>query len=130
METNVTPSTHSAFEFSEEQNTVIKSLSAAMRWVGAVLLVVGALQCLGGILNAATGGLPNLLQGIICIIFAVFTYRAADAFRRIVDSVGEDVTHLMVALNSLRSLYRLQVIILAVAATILILALFAGFIRS
>ncbi len=130
MEPNVTASTESVFEFNDQQNTVIKSLSSAMRWVGAVMLVIGALQCIIGLVTVARGGLAALFQGAILLVFAVFTYKAADAFRRIVDSTGEDITHLMRALCSLRSLYRLQVTILAVAATLLILVFFTGFVRS
>ncbi len=133
METNVITSAEPAFEFSEQQNTVIKSLSSAMRWVGAVMLVIGAVQCIAGALTlGADRGQTSkfaeypqagILQGAILIIFAVFTYKAAYAFRRIVISAGQDITHLMTALASLRALYRLQVIILAVAA----LALIVGF---
>ena len=110
------------FEFSEEQNAVIKSLSSAMRWVGAVLLVVGALQCVAGLITIGRQGLPTLVQGAILLIFAVFTYNAAYAFRRVVDSAGHDITNLMTALGSLRNLYRLQVVIMAVVAFLLIVS--------
>ena len=130
MEPNLPPSLESSFEFSKEQNVVIKSLSTCMRWVGAVLLVVGALLCIAGVLRLADGGLASLLTGIIYVVIAVFTYQAANAFRRVVDSTGQDVNHLMAALGSLRNLYRLQVIILAVAALFLIVSLGLLFISS
>ena len=120
MEPDVAASSEPAYEFSEEQNTVIKSLSSAMRWVGAVMLVLGALQCLTGLVTLPPGGLAALFEGAILILFAVFTYKAAAAFRQIVDSTGQDITYLMKALCSLRALYRLQVIILVVAAFVLI----------
>ena len=122
METNTTAVTEPGFEFNEQQNATIKSLASCMRWVGAVMLVIGALQCIVGVVTIAKQGLPSLLQGLILIVFAVFTYKAADAFRRIVDSSGQDIAHLMVALSSLRSLYRLQVIILAIVGLILIIS--------
>jgi hypothetical protein len=122
MEPNTTVAAESGFEFNEEQNATIKSLSTSMRWVGAVMLVIGALQCIAGVLTVAKGGLPSLLQGFILIVFAVFTYKAAYAFRRIVDSAGQDITHLMTAICSLRNLYRLQVILLALAALLLIVS--------
>ena len=86
------------------------------------MLVIGALQCIAGVLTLAKEGLPNLLQGFILVVFAVFTYKAAYAFRRIVDSAGQDITHLMAALCSLRNLYRLQVILLALAALVVIVS--------
>ena len=48
--------------------------------------------------------------------------QAAGAFREIVDSQGDDIQHLMSALSLLRSLYRLQVILLCIALTFLVLA--------
>ncbi len=120
MEPNVTAPTESAYEFSEEQNKVLKSLSNAMRWVGAVMLVVGVLQFVAGLFTMDKGGLATSVQGAIVVIFAVYTYKAAYAFRRIVDSAGQDIAHLMAAICSLRNLYRLQVIILAMAALALL----------
>ena len=79
MEPDVNVTTQPGFEFSEEQNKTIKSLSSDMRWVGAVFLVVGALACLGGVLTLAKGGLGNLLQGIILIVFAVNKWRPSGA---------------------------------------------------
>lgn len=121
-EPNLAVPAEPGYEFSEQQNTVIKSLASAMRWVGAVMLVMGALQCLIGLVTVARGGLAALFQGAILIVFAVFTYRAAVAFRQIVGSTGQDITYLMTALCSLRNLYRLQVIILGVAALALIVS--------
>ena len=111
------------FEFNDQQNQVIKSLASAMRWIGAVLMVVGALMAIAGILSIGGKGAASLLQGVLWLIIAFWTYKAAGAFRKIVDSQGNDVHHLMQALRSLLNLYRIQVILLAVFALILIVSL-------
>ena len=111
------------FEFNDQQNQVIKSLASAMRWIGAVLMVVGALMAIAGILSIGGKGAASLLQGVLWLIIAFWTYKAAGAFRKNVDSQGNDVHHLMQALRSLLNLYRIQVILLAVFALILIVSL-------
>lgn len=103
------------YEFSEEQNQIIKSLALYMKVLAIVLLVVGGLMVLASVALVASIGTPAivlLVEGGLILTFGIFTQRAASAFRQIVASAGADVGHLMSALVSLRGLYRLQVILL------------------
>ncbi|MCB9548515.1 MAG: hypothetical protein H6706_22125 [Myxococcales bacterium] len=51
------------------------------------------------------GTLAGALQALILLISGVYVRRSAAAFRRIVDSAGRDITHLIDALISLRGLF-------------------------
>lgn len=51
------------------------------------------------------GALAGALQALILIISGVYVRRSANSFRRIVDSQGRDISHLMDALVSLRGLF-------------------------
>jgi hypothetical protein len=64
--------------------------------------------------------LSALFQGAVAVVLGGFTLQAAGAFRQIVDSRWDDIGHLMTALGALRSLYRLQVILLLCLALVLL----------
>lgn len=51
------------------------------------------------------GVLAGALQALILIMGGVYVRRSAKAFRQIVDSAGQDITHLISALTSLRGLF-------------------------
>ena len=51
------------------------------------------------------GALAGALQALILIISGVYVRRSANSFRRIVESQGRDISHLMDALVSLRGLF-------------------------
>jgi hypothetical protein len=107
-----------AYEFSREQNEVIASLAFNMKIVGVVSLIAGALLVVGGFVLLAKGGVPAFIQGVLALVIGGFTVQAAAAFRRIVESQGDDIGHLMTALGALRSLYRLQVFLLCIALVV------------
>jgi len=116
-----------AYEFSSEQNEVIASLASNMRMVGVVSLIGGGLLVVAGCFLFAKGGASALIQGAVGMVVGGFTVQAAGAFRQIVDSRGDDIGHLMSALGTLRSLYRLQVILLLCSALLLLGVLFSRF---
>jgi hypothetical protein len=113
-----------AYEFSPEQNEVIASLASNMWMVGVVSLIGGGLLVVAGCFQFAKGGGSALIQGAVAVVLGGFTVQAAGAFRQIVDSRGDDIGHLMTALGVLRSLYRLQVILLLCLALALLGLLF------
>jgi hypothetical protein len=107
------------YEFSPEQNEVIASLASNMKMVGVVSLIGGGLLVVCCVLFAK-GGASVLIQGALALVLGGFTVQAAGAFRQIVDSRKDDIGHLMTALGTLRSLYRLQVILLLCLALALL----------
>lgn len=95
------------FEFNTSQNALFGDLAQKMGFVGLLFIVLGALTILGGIFNGIEG-LSNILGGILYILIGLWTKNASDAFQRIVDTQGSDITNLMTALGQLRKLYTLQ----------------------
>ena len=83
-----------------------------MKIVGIVSLISGGGLVLAGCAWFNRGGVFNLVQGLLALAVAGFTLAAADSFRQIVDSRGDDVANLMSALRALRGLYWLQVMLL------------------
>jgi hypothetical protein len=112
-----------AYEFSPEQNEVIAGLASNMKIVGVISRIGGGLLVVAGCVVPAKGAGSALIQGAFGMVVGGFTVQAAGAFRHIVDSRGDDVGHLMTALGTLRSLYRLQDFFLCLALfAVLVLA--------
>ncbi len=96
------------YEFNNTQNQLIRELSAKMRFVSYFLIGLGILAAIGGIIQIASGGLGNIVYGIIQIVIGFWTQKAASNFRKIVDTQGNDIDNLMDSLGELRKLYTLQ----------------------
>jgi hypothetical protein len=121
------------YEFSSSQNELIKNLAEKMRFVSYFLIGVGVLIAVGGAITLLRGGIANIITGVVQIVIGVWTNKAAAAFKRIVDTEGNDIENLMGALGELRKLYNLQYWLLILtfifAALGVLLAIIASFSR-
>jgi len=121
------------YEFSSSQNELIKNLAEKMRFVSYFLIGVGVLIAVSGAIALLRGGIANIITGVVQIVIGVWTNKAAAAFKRIVDTEGNDIENLMGALGELRKLYNLQYWLLILtfifAALGVLLAIVAGFSR-
>ncbi|MFB2833889.1 DUF5362 family protein [Floridanema evergladense] len=110
------------YEFSSSQNELIKNLADKMRFVAYFLIAGGVLGVIGGLLNLRVG-VGSIINGIVYILIGVWTNNAASAFRRIVETTGNDIENLMGALGELRKLYTLQYWLLIIALVFIAIAL-------
>jgi hypothetical protein len=103
------------YEFTSEENQIVKSLARNMKFVGVLYTLLGLLVgvlCGLTILGQTMLGVSYLLQTILLVLFGVWVNNASNSFRKIVETTGEDIPHLMTAIDSLRKLYRLQFVLL------------------
>lgn len=116
------------YEFSAPENVVIRQLIDAMRFVAAASLALGAFDLLLGAAGLLTQGraalgpaLGNFVQSLVFVLIGVWLQRAVDAFNKVVETTGDDVTHLLNALNELTRVFSLQrtVFVLALIVTVL-----------
>jgi hypothetical protein len=129
-------STGQQYEFTESQNDLIGRLAYKMRGVGVFFAVIGfiyiGLAVLTGVLayNKLSGGevatliMVYGLGGLVYAAVGIWTRQGAAEFRKIVDTRGSDITHLMNALDSLHKLYSLIYTIIMVVLVALV-AIFA-----
>src|SRR5262245_45915233 len=96
----------SAFEFTESENAVVGGLAARMHLVGLFTLGVGLFVILVGVIIV---NVPSILSGTLYSVIGLWTDRASASFRKISDTRGKDMAHLIVALRDLRNLYTLQI---------------------
>jgi hypothetical protein len=114
-----------SYEFDEGQNELIGALANRMSWVANFMILLAAIAIVGGFATLRDEGAGSIGQGIIVLILAVWTRKAAQSFHGIVRTEGSDVTNLMAALGELKKLYTLQywLIIVAIAIVVLFLVL-------
>lgn len=113
------------YEFDDLENEMIRRLATKMRFVGSVGLGGGALATLYSLVTLfQTSSLPGAIAGvaslvtvvglavsIVSMLTALWTLRAAQSFRNVVDTRQTDVHHLMVALGQLDRVYLVQTVL-------------------
>lgn len=110
------------YEFNPSQNQLVKDLADKMRFVAYFLIGLGILLTIAGVVALLQGGIANIIQGVIQIIIGFWTNKAANSFRSIVKTQGNDIGNLMSALEELRKLYTLQYWLLIIALVFIAIA--------
>jgi hypothetical protein len=115
------------YEFSEEQNKVIKRLRANMLFVGIFVLLLGIFL---GILDIYYWFCPErniifkifvALLSFVTIMMGLFTLTSARSFRQVFTTEGNDVDHLMTAMDKLATWFGIVTFVIIVALAIVIL---------
>jgi hypothetical protein len=119
-------------EFDSRQNQIIADLAAAMRWIGLPLMLIGLLYAVAAGMGLAQAfSRPELLVSVVFVVLAtlfffalgIWTRRAAESFQRITTTSGQDIVHLMDALNNLRKAYSLLSAIVKLYVALIIVSL-------
>ena len=121
------------YEFSAEQNEVIQNLSKKMKFIGIVLVVIAAIYFAAGLFPFTRTALPgwygigsicaHSIAGALSLALGIFTIKAANSFRLIVQTQGNDIKNLMDALAFLLKNYRIQYWVIIGALILLVAAL-------
>jgi hypothetical protein len=128
------------YEFTPAQGDLIKSLGNKMKGVGAVLLLLAMLNfIMAVVVYMASQNDPKMkeipqnvlysliayyaIMGIVNLAVGVWTRSAGSAFRRVADTVGKDISHLMDGLGSLYKAYSLIYTIFLVALLLIFLSI-------
>jgi len=94
-----------SYEFDREQNLVLIHATHWMKVTGVLVLIGCILGLLGALISwDTTAMLTNGLNGVV----AAFLIRASTAMDRVVNTEGDDMTHFMAALRSLRGYFFIQ----------------------
>lgn len=125
-----TPSTPRNYEFSAPENIIIRQLVDAMRFVSAASFAVGAFVLILGIAGLATQGraaigpaIGDFAEAVVFALIGLWLQRAVDAFNRVVDTSGDDITHLLDALRELTRVFSLQRTVLVLAVIVIVMAI-------
>lgn len=94
------------FELEARDNALVESLAARMYFVGWVTLTVGIFVV---VLGACLFSVPSILSGMLYSVIGLWTHRASVSFKKVGETQGQDLSHLIFAIRDLRNLYSLQV---------------------
>lgn len=116
------------FEFTSAQEKLIRDLARKMRFVGLAFLVIGIATPI--VEFAAVRSVRLDLAFLVYILIGIWTFSAGNAFMKVVETHGRDITHVMDALGALKSMYGLifwlLIAALVVVALVFIWVLFGG----
>lgn len=120
----------SNYEFSAPENVIIRQLVDAMRFVSAASLAVGAFVLILGLAGLATQGkaaigpaIGDFAEAVVFVLIGVWLQRAVDAFNRVIDTKGDDITHLLNAIRELTRVFSLQRTVLVLAVILIVLGI-------
>ena len=114
------------YEFTAEQNAVIRDLGRKMQGVGVFMIVLGVLSLAGFGAGFLGPGAPSLVWIPIAAFFlliGIWTVRAGREFRQVADTEGQDIRHLMTALAELRKFYTLHFWLFVVYLVLIVLTI-------
>jgi hypothetical protein len=130
--------TPAEYEFSAEQSVVFTKLSDHMKSVGFWFQIYGAMQIIGFLLKLIFSrynserfdfDFGGLLSGLFFLYLGLFTRRGGWEFRKVSDTQGHDISHLLQALGEVSRFYgilhfviRLVVILLVVVLILVAIA--------
>ncbi|MFX0093917.1 MAG: hypothetical protein ACFFBD_19415 [Candidatus Hodarchaeota archaeon] len=108
------------YEFSEEQNRIIKGVSIRCITQCVLLASIGVLIFLMAIVNFFNGvnGLvitfSFVIQAICFVIMGVVFFRPADNLRNVVYTEGRDITEMMTAMRDLNGGFLVLIILIVI----------------
>jgi len=98
-------SSEKQYEFKPQENKIIGELAAKMHFVGLFLLASGLLVIGIGVIVHHYGPITS---GTFFCVVGLWTQRASMSLKSVVYTEGNDISHLISALEDLRKLYSLQ----------------------
>jgi hypothetical protein len=114
------------YEFNQLENSVIDKCAARAKLWGWISAVLGGCQILGGGCGSLSSAMLALYvpYGIVFLIVGITFIGVGNSLRYVVTTQGNDVGHMMTALQKLGSAFLIQSITFLV---FVILGLFVGF---
>lgn len=103
--------TQPGYEFTEAQNLTFGVLASRMKFLGILNLVFAVFIGLFAILALFSSPLTIVVSGpqvAMLVVLGLWMMNASSSFRMIVETHGQDISHLMTAMDALRKLYNLQ----------------------
>lgn len=114
-----------SYTFTEGETRMIGSVGSYMRIVGILLVTGGIIQLAAAALGLVAGhggtGIAAGIGGILALVMGNLTVEAGTSFGKSSATTGNEIGHLMKAVAALRSLYRLQVVLVVISIAALIL---------
>lgn len=119
-----------SYEFQAAENAVIRKTGKRTKLWGMMTLGAGALVATIGVLAALTGGSFGLAAGIVYVLLALIPIvigsnfvRAGKALISVVTTEGNDIDHLMTAMDGLGRAFIVQAAAAALWAALMLVGI-------
>jgi hypothetical protein len=118
------------YEFDIADSETISGLSGAMKFVGVMSIIFGALELLLGLIALVEVGslqpLVTMALGVVGMVTGGWLWTGGGAFREVVLTEGSDITLLMIGLRKLRSVFTLQAWLIGICCALVVLGVIMG----
>lgn len=119
------------YEFSAAENQVLGKTAFWVTWWAWIAIIGGLITAVSGIFTMP-GGIVSLVGGGISLLLGMYFRDSAKAMRNVVETAGNDITHLMMAMEKLGSAFKVYVImfiigmVLFIGAMILVVSVYTS----
>lgn len=121
------------YEFNDYENSIIEKTADRAKLWGIISTTIGALQVVGSCGMFASPGLATYLPaGIVAIVVGVTFMGAGNSLKAVVTTQGNDLMHLMQAMQKMSSAFIIEIIcaivgfVLAVIGILLVMFVFVA----
>lgn len=118
------------FEFNDSHNLVFDGVSRWMKIAGIIEIVLGVIYLIPAILNLAVLNTPPVviaaLHIFVVVLMGIWTIKASGSVRAIVHTEGDDVRHLMEAMDKVKKLFFLQGAVFGILIVLNVVGFFTG----
>ena len=108
-----------SYEFKERENIVIDKAALWSRVLGAVVIA----EAVVGLREIAANPIGPLVSLVVALIVGIAFVRAGSAFKRVVDTEGDDVLHMMEAMQQLGRAFTIRIALMVIALVLIGVAL-------
>jgi hypothetical protein len=114
---------YGAYEFNENENGVLQSLSSRVKIWGIIAIAIGALYTLGGCFFFVRPALISyLFTGIVQIVIGATFVGAGSSLSKVVATQGSDIAHLMEGAKKLSRAFTIQIVMAIIGFVLVCLA--------
>jgi len=116
-------SSYGNYEFNDMENSVIDKTAGRAKLWGIISITIGALECMASCGAVASPGLAtNLPTGIVAIVVGISFLGVGNSLKSVVSTQGNDLMHMMQALQKMGSAFMVQIICAIVGFVLTLLA--------
>jgi hypothetical protein len=108
------------YEFSAQQNRVLRKAATWTRLFAWIMMISAGLMAIGGILTGEASSIGALIVAAVYFLVG-FTFRgAAVSMSAVVQTAGNDIEHLMAALEKLGSAFKVMSILFLIGVILFV----------
>ncbi len=124
------------YEFTDTENAVVNRLAGRLMAAGIIQIIFGALGLVFNFVGGISTGIVGIPGAIALVVVGALFLSASGSFRQIARTQGNDMAHLMQAMDKMASAALVQIIgyivavVLGAIILLLVVVLFAAFFAS